>query len=173
MAVNAVPPLREKDGDAKLVLAVRTVNAPVFGVVKPMALGTPHVKPCRKLALRLATSVVESMVKGAVPVVTSEVQGTRKVIPPPITNTPLKLGEPLKVPAREPPAVRFDGPFEVKPTFIVTAPLNIVGPLKVLVPVQVLLLARMVPDEELIPSSNRICTPVTQLTPPCDTSFIR
>ena len=52
---------------------VSVVNAPVEGVVPPIAPGAANVAPLREDALRFGTLVVEAMTRGAVPVAWVEV----------------------------------------------------------------------------------------------------
>ena len=137
--VAGVEPNNENEAVSKLVFAIRVVKMPVFGVVEPIAPGDSHVNPSRKLALRNATCEEEFTLNGGVPVVTSEVHGTLKVIPPVMNRTPLNVGEPLYVPEIEPPPPRVLGPSEVKPTLKLTGPLKLLVACQVFVPVQTLL----------------------------------
>lgn len=55
------------------VVIVAVVNVPAAGVVDPIAAGAAHVEPSNNEALRLATTVVEITVNGAVPIAIVEI----------------------------------------------------------------------------------------------------
>ena len=70
-------------------------------------------------------------------------------------GVPLKVGEPLKVPANEPPPPRTLGPSEVKPTLKFTGPLKFDVACQVFVPVRVVHYSRKTRhDDGLMPSST-------------------
>lgn len=168
--VSGVEPL-----STKLVLALSVVNAPSFGVVRPMCPGDSQLKPSRKLASRFGTIVELAITNGGVPV------GKVLVICPlnvPVValnpllkfGVPLKIGEPDHVPDIEPPPPSAFGPSDVKPTLKFTGPLKLLVPCQVLVPVHVLLDDSSDADDGLMPSSVQICVPVEQFVPPGATS---
>ena len=63
---NGVVPLAKVDVNCPVTL--RVVNAPVEGVVPPIAPGIAKVAPFRVAAFKFATFVVEETENGAVPV---------------------------------------------------------------------------------------------------------
>ena len=86
-------------------------------------------------------------------------------------GVPLKVGEPLKVPAND--AATENVKAERGKAHDSPPPRQLDVACQVFVPVHVLLLARTEPDDGLMPSSTQICVPVEQFTPPGATSCRR
>lgn len=76
-------------------VAENVVNAPVFGVVPPIAPGTAIVAPFREEAFRFATFVVLAMDNGAVPVASEEVICLVKLSVPVCVLFPVKANTSL------------------------------------------------------------------------------
>jgi hypothetical protein len=73
--------------------------------------------------------------------------------PPLKFGVPENVGEPEKVPANDPPRVRFAGPLAVRPTVNVAAPLKVELLFQTLAPVQVFARAsREVNEDEMLSS---------------------